>query len=109
MNQSLAPQLFEDTPLSMKILSGPLADHWDTWRGDPIYWYQITFEEGMTGNRYERQYRQELPKVPYEVKVVEDLEVSIPIFQAPPSEAIQERLSALVATAIDEWQKSQQS
>jgi hypothetical protein len=110
--QNLAPQLFEDTPLRLEILSGPLADHWETWQGDPIYWYKITFASGMTGDKYERQYRQALPKAPYDAMFFEDVQVSLPIFQhypAPPSEANQERLSALVATALDEWQQSQQS
>jgi hypothetical protein len=105
--QNLEPQLFEDTPLDMKIISGPLADHWPGWEGDPIYYYKITFESGTTGKRYERQYRQGLPKPPYEATFSENVQVSVPIFQSPPSEANQEALSILVATAIDEWQQSQ--
>lgn len=107
--QNLAPQLFEDTPLDMKILSGPMADHWSDWKGDPIYFYEITFASGMTEERYRRRYRQGLPKPPYETTFSEGIPVSIPIFEAQPSEANQERLSALVAIAVANWQQSQQS
>lgn len=109
MAQNSEPQLFEDIPVEMKILSGPLADHWSGWEGDPIYFYEITFASEMTGMEHKRQYRQGLPKPPYEIEFFEGLPVSVPIFLFTPSEASQEKLSTLVATALAEWQQSQQS
>jgi hypothetical protein len=104
--QNLAPQLFEDIPLRIEILSGPLFDHWEG--GDPVYYYRIPFQPAMTlaandprwlsynaaDNEYMRLYRQELPKPPYSFE---------PYAIMPDQEAV----AFMVATAIDEWQKSQ--
>lgn len=105
--QNLAPQLFEDTPLRLEIISGPLFDHWE---GDPVYYYRILFQPGMTltandprwrfydaaSNEYVRLYRQELPKPPYSFE---------PYAIMPDQDAVE----AMVATALNEWQQSQQS
>jgi hypothetical protein len=105
--QNLAPQLFEDIPLRLEILSGPLFDHWE---GDPVYFYRMVFRPGMTlaitdprwlsysapDNEYTRLYRQELPKPPYSFE---------PYAIMPDQEAV----ASMVATALNEWQKSQQS
>jgi hypothetical protein len=107
MNQNLAPQLFEDIPLRLEILSGPLFDHWE---GDPVYYYRISFQPGMTlaandrrrlsydavSNEYMRFYRQELPKPPYSFE---------PYAIMPDQEAV----ATMVATALDKWQQSKQS
>ena len=103
----LEPQLFEDIPLRLDILSGPLADHWPSWEGDPTYYYKITFESGTTGQRYERQYRQGLPKPPYEAIFFEGQPISVPIFQTPVTNPDEEAIANMVATALDEWQQSQ--
>jgi hypothetical protein len=105
-----APQLFEDTPLRLEILSGPLADHWPDWEGDPIYYYRIPFRPGMAldakdprwqsynaaSNEYTRLYRQELPKPPYSFE---------PYAIMPDQEAV----ANMVAIAVANWQQSQQS